>query len=58
MVPKDPLCLQPALNPPVPGGGGGIALSCLGVQVHGIFQAGVLEWGAIAFSAQALQVLK
>ena len=29
MVPKDPLRLKPALNPPVPGGGRGNALSCL-----------------------------
>ena len=27
-----------------------------GSSVHGIFQARVLEWGAIAFSAPALQV--
>ena len=27
-----------------------------GSSIHGIFQAQVLEWGAIAFSALALQV--
>ena len=27
-----------------------------GSSIHGIFQARVLEWGAIAFSAPALQV--
>ena len=27
-----------------------------GSSVHGIFQAGVLEWGAIAFSIQNVQV--
>ena len=26
-----------------------------GSSVHGIFQAGVLEWGAIAFSANCFQ---
>ena len=25
-----------------------------GSSIHGIFQAGVLEWGAIAFSAKAV----
>ena len=29
-----------------------------GFSVHGIFQARVLEWGAIAFSAQVVLVLK
>ena len=28
-----------------------------GSSVHGIFQASVLEWGAIAFSEYAVQVL-
>ena len=28
-----------------------------GSSIHGIFQARVLEWGAIAFSAQVVQVL-
>ena len=28
-----------------------------GSSVHGIFQAGVLEWGAIAFSTQYLLLL-
>ena len=27
-----------------------VGCSLLGSSVHGIFQAGVLEWGAIAFS--------
>ena len=27
--------------------------SLLGSSVHGIFQAGVLEWGAIAFSGNS-----
>ena len=27
-----------------------------GSSVHGIFQAGVLEWGAIAFSEKMVQV--
>ena len=29
-----------------------------GFSVHGIFQARVLEWGAIAFSAQVVLVVK
>ena len=29
-----------------------------GSSVHGIFQARVLEWGAIAFSAQVVLVVK
>ena len=29
-----------------------------GSSIHGIFQARVLEWGAIAFSAQVVLVLK
>ena len=29
-----------------------------GSSIHGIFQAGVLEWGAIAFSAQVALVVK
>ena len=28
-----------------------------GSSIHGIFQAGVLEWGAIAFSAKCLYTL-
>ena len=28
-----------------------------GFSIHGIFQAGVLEWGAIAFSVSDLLVL-
>ena len=28
-----------------------------GSSVHGVFQAGVLEWGAIAFSTQYLLLL-
>ena len=29
----------------------------LGSSIHGIFQARALEWGAIAFSEMALQIL-
>ena len=29
-----------------------------GFSVHGIFQAGVLEWGAIAFSRMLISALK
>ena len=29
-----------------------------GSSVHGIFQAGVLEWGAIAFSKVSLRIQK
>ena len=32
--------------------------SPLGSSVHGIFQARVLEWGAIAFSAATTNTLK
>ena len=32
--------------------------SLLGSSVHGIFQARVLEWGAIAFSNQAALMIK
>ena len=37
-----------------------VAQSCLplGDSIHGIFQARVLEWGAIAFSNQARQYIK
>ena len=31
--------------------------SLLGSSVHGIFQARVLEWGAIAFSAHTCYIL-
>ena len=29
-----------------------------GSSVHGIFQAGVLEWGAVAFSVEVLEEQK
>ena len=41
----------PILSDPMDG-------SLPGSSIHGIFQARVLEWGAIAFSSQTLEAVK